>query len=66
MLPELLELEVEQIIGPKGSGNEDRTAVRQCHEDGEVTVCGRRVPVRRPRVSTANGENEDVRAFRRS
>jgi hypothetical protein len=34
VLGELLEEEVEQIVGPKGRWNPDRTAVRHGHEDG--------------------------------
>ena len=58
VLGELLEEEVEQLVGPKGRWNPDRTAVRHGHEDGEVTLGGRRVAVKRPRVRTADGESE--------
>jgi putative transposase len=58
VLRELLEEEVEGIVGPKGRWNRDRTAVRHGHEDGEVTLGGRRVAVERPRVRTADGESE--------
>ena len=58
VLRELLEEEVEQIVGPKGRWNRDRTAVRHGHEEGEVTLGGRRVAVERPRVRTADGESE--------
>jgi putative transposase len=58
VLRELLEAEVEQVVGPKGKHNPDRVAVRHGHEDGEVTLGGRRVGVRRPRVRTADGESE--------
>ena len=44
--------------GPEGQVQRDRTAVRHGHEDGEVTLGGRRVEVKRPRVSTADGEHE--------
>jgi putative transposase len=57
VLRELLEEEVEQIVGPK-RWNRDRTAVRHGREDGEVTLGGRRVAVKRPRVRTADGESE--------
>jgi transposase-like protein len=36
----------------------DRTAVRHGHDDGEVTLGGRRVEVRRPRVRMADGSAE--------
>jgi putative transposase len=58
VLGELLEEEVEALVGPKGKWNRDRVAVRHGHERGEVTLGGRRVPVGRPRVRTAGGERE--------
>jgi len=58
VLHELLEVEVEEVVGPKGRWNRERSAVRHGHEDGEVTLGGRRVAVRRPRVRTADGESE--------
>jgi putative transposase len=45
-------------VGPKGKHNAERTAVRHGHEDGEVTLGGRRVEVKRPRVRTVDGEAE--------
>ena len=58
VLTELMEEEVDEVVGPKGKHNPDRTAVRHGHEDGEVTLGGRRVAVQRPRVRTADGEAE--------
>jgi len=58
VLSELLEREVDEIVGPKGKWNPDRRAVRHGHGDGEVTLGGRRVSVRRPRARTADGESE--------
>jgi putative transposase len=58
VLTELMEEEVDDVVGPKGKHNSDRTAVRHGHEDGEVTLGGRRVEVRRPRVRTADGDAE--------
>jgi putative transposase len=58
VLSELMEEEVDDVVGPKGRWNADRTAVRHGHEDGEVTLGGRRVEVARPRVRTADGESE--------
>ena len=58
VLRELLEAEVEELVGPKGRWNRDRTAVRHGREDGELTLGGRRVQVRRPRARTADGESE--------
>ena len=58
VLHELLEAEVDEVVGPKGKHIADRTAVRHGHEGGEVTLGGRRVPVSRPRARTADGEHE--------
>ena len=58
VLSELMEEEVDDVVGPKGKHNCDRIAVRHGHEDGEVTLGGRRVEVKRPRVRTADGEAE--------
>jgi len=58
VLRELLEQEVVELVGPKAKWNPERTAVRHGHEDGEVTLGGRRVQVRRPRARTADGESE--------
>ncbi len=55
---ELLELEVDEVVGPRGKHNRDRMAKRHGHEDGSMTLGGRRVAVRRPRVRTADGEHE--------
>src|SRR3954465_11286353 len=55
---ELMELEVTDVVGPKGKRNPDRTAKRHGHDDGSMTLGGRRVPVRRPRMRTADDEHE--------
>src|SRR6266498_2308342 len=55
---ELMELEVEEVVGPKGKHNPDRAAKRHGHEDGSLTLGGRRVRVRRPRMRTADDERE--------
>jgi putative transposase len=58
VLEELMAEEVDDVVGPKGKWNRDRTAVRHGHEDGAVTLGGRRVEVSRPRVRTVDGESE--------
>jgi transposase-like protein len=58
VLHELLEDEVDEVVGPKGKRNPDRRAVRHGHETGEVTLGGRRVGVERPRARTTDGERE--------
>ena len=55
---ELMEREVDAVVGPKGKWNRERTAVRHGHDDGEVTLGGRRVEVGRPRMRTADGNAE--------
>jgi transposase-like protein len=58
VLHELMEAEVDEVVGPKGRHDRDRSAVRHGHESGEVTLGGRRVPVSRPRVRSADGASE--------
>jgi putative transposase len=55
---ELMELEVDEVVGPKAKHNPDRAAVRHGHENGSMTLGGRRVGVRRPRMRTADDERE--------
>jgi putative transposase len=54
----LMEADVTAVAGPKGRHDPGRTAVRHGHERGSVTLGGRRVPVRRPRVRAADGSGE--------
>jgi putative transposase len=58
VLSELMEHEVDDVVGPKGRHDPDRVAVRHGHEAGEVTLGGRRVAVQRPRVRSADGAGE--------
>jgi putative transposase len=58
VLSEMMEAELDEIVGPKHANNAERTAVRHGHEDGEVTLGGRRVAVRRPRARSADDEHE--------
>ncbi len=55
---ELMEAEVEEVVGPKGKWNRERAAKRHGHERGSMTLGGRRVTVDRPRVRTADDEGE--------
>src|SRR3954467_15077183 len=55
---ELMELEVAEVVGPKGKHDPDRVAVRHGHQDGSMTLGGRRVPVRRPRMRSADAGHE--------
>jgi hypothetical protein len=58
VLEALLAEDVARLVGPKGRHNPDRAAVRHGSEPGQVTLGGRRVRVRRPRVRTADGTGE--------
>jgi putative transposase len=58
VLGTLMEESVTALAGPKGKHNPDRAAVRHGHEQGSVTLGGRRVGVRRPRVRAADGSGE--------
>ena len=46
------------VCGPKGRHDPERIAVRHGSEAGSVTLGGRRVPVRRPRLRSADGYGE--------
>jgi transposase-like protein len=61
VMAELMELEVTELAGPKGRHDADRTATRHGTEAGSVTLGGRRMPVRRPRVRTIAGDGEPDR-----
>ena len=54
----LMDEDVTGLAGPKGRWNPDRVAKRHGSDDGEVTLGGRRIPVRRPRVRSADGRTE--------
>ena len=54
----LMEEDVCALAGPKGRWNPDRVATRHGSDDGSVTLGGRRVPLRRPRVRSADGSTE--------
>jgi putative transposase len=55
---DLMEAEVTEVVGPKGKHDPERTAKRHGHEDGSMTLGGRRVEVSRPRMRTAEDEHE--------
>lgn len=50
VMQQLMETDVAAVCGPKGKHNPDRAAVRHGTGAGSVTLGGRRVPVRRPRI----------------
>jgi transposase-like protein len=58
VLQQMMEESVVALAGPRGKHDPDRVAVRHGHEQGSVTLGGRRVGVQRPRVRAADGSGE--------
>jgi transposase-like protein len=54
----MMDADVTALAGPRGRHNPDRAAVRHGHDDGSVTLGGRRIGVRRPRVRTVDDSAE--------
>src|SRR5215218_7672609 len=57
-LPPPVQEALGELVGPKGKHNLDRTARRHGHGNGSMTLGGRRVAVRRPRMRTVADEHE--------
>jgi putative transposase len=60
VMAELMDAEVTDLAGPKGKHNPARVAKRHGSQDGSVTLGGRRVPVRRPRVRTVGDDEHEL------
>jgi putative transposase len=60
VMAELMAAEVTELAGPKGKHNPARVAKRHGGQDGTVTLGGRRVPVRRPRVRTVGDDESEL------
>src|SRR5271167_4156487 len=58
VLDVVLEDEATAIAGPKGRHDPNRTALRHGSDDGLVTLGGRQVSIRRPRLRSADGQKE--------
>ncbi len=58
VMQQLMDTDVSAVCGPKNKHDPDRAATRHGTEAGSVTLGGRRVPVRRPRVRAADGTGE--------
>ncbi len=52
-----MKAELEEVVGPKHAKSQERTAVRHARTDGEVTLGGGWVAVKRPRAKTADDEH---------
>ena len=64
VMGELAEAEVVELAGPKGKHDPGRAVYRHGSEAGRVTLGGRRVPVRRPRLRTVADEDGADREVR--
>jgi putative transposase len=51
----MMAADVDSLCGPRGRHDRDRIATRHGSEAGSVTLGGRRLPVRRPRVRAVDG-----------
>jgi putative transposase len=58
VMQQLMAADVAAVCGRRGRHDPAGTAVRHGQENGSVILGGRRVPVRRPRVRTADGSGE--------
>jgi putative transposase len=54
----MMDADVTALAGPRGKHDPDRAVVRHGHEDGSVSLGGRRIAVRRPRVRTVDDSAE--------
>jgi putative transposase len=64
VIHEIFEEEVTDEVGPKGKHNGGRTAVRHGDDDGEVTLGGRRIQIRRPRMRLLGGGEIPLATYR--
>jgi transposase-like protein len=58
VMQQLMGADVTALCGPRGRHDPARAATRHGTEAGSVTLGGRRVPIRRPRVRAADGSGE--------
>ena len=54
----MMDADVTALAGPRGKPDPDRAAAHDGYEDGSVTLVGRRIALRRPRVRTADDAAE--------
>jgi putative transposase len=60
VMSELMDVEVVELVGPKGKHDPARVAMRHGSEQGVVTLGGRRLGVRRPRVRSTGADAHEV------
>ena len=63
VLTAMMEEDREDLCGPRWKRDPDRSAGRAGTTGSEVTLGGRRVPIRRPRVRTKDGQEMELPSF---
>jgi transposase-like protein len=63
VLTAMMEQDREDLCGPRWKRDPDRSAGRAGTTESEVTLGGRRVPIRRPRVRTRDGQEMELPSF---
>ncbi len=63
VLTAMMEQDRGDLCGPRWKRDPDRSAGRAGTTDSEVTLGGRRVPIRRPRVRTRDGQEMELPSF---
>jgi putative transposase len=60
VMTELMTAEVTELAGSKGRHDPARTATRHGSDDGTITLGGRRLPIRHPRVRSVGDDAHEV------
>ena len=63
VLGAMMEQDREELCGPPWKRDPDRTAGRAGTTQSEVTLGGRRIPIRRPRVRSKEGQEMELPSF---
>jgi putative transposase len=63
VLTAMMEQDREDLCGPRWKRDPNRNAGRAGTTESEVTLGGRRVPIRRPRVRTQDGQEMELPSF---
>jgi transposase-like protein len=63
VLAAMMEEDREDLCGPRWKRDPDRNAGRAGTTESEITLGGRRVPIRRPRVRTKDGQEMELPSF---
>lgn len=63
VMNEMMEAEVTDRVGPKHAKLPERIASRHASASGSVVLGGRRVPVRRPRARTVDGDEVQLATY---